>query len=105
MRMWISRVANQVRNATFACLGYVLQVRSSNPKSYLSFQLNLAFELIEMSTLVQLMYMNWTKYKMAMLERTGLNWDTLTGADLVIGGLNFSMDFVWVKNATDKFFY
>jgi hypothetical protein len=50
-----------------------------------------------MTTLVQLTYMNWEKYKIAMLKRTGNNWDTLTGADLVIGGLNFSMDFMWVS--------
>lgn len=45
---------------------------------------------------VQLTYMNWEKYKSATLERAGHNWDTLTGADLIIGGLNFSLDFMWV---------
>ena len=41
--------------------------------------------------------MNWDKYKTATLKRAGNNWDTLTEADLVIGGLNFSTDFMWVS--------
>ena len=49
-----------------------------------------------MTNLVQLTYMNWERYKSATLERAGHNWDTLTGADLIIGGLNFSIDFMWV---------
>jgi hypothetical protein len=88
--------AHQVRSSTFACLGYVLAFKSSCTNSWLEFQLNLAFEMKDMSSWFQLAYMNWERYKSATLDRAGSDWDSLTGADLIVGGLNFSMDFMCI---------
>jgi hypothetical protein len=40
--------------------------------------------------------MNWRRYREATLLREGCDWEFMKGADLIIGGLNFSMDFMYV---------
>ena len=41
-------------------------------------------------------FLNWTKFTNAMIAQTGPNWDMLNGADLVIGGINFTNAFLCV---------
>jgi hypothetical protein len=40
--------------------------------------------------------MSWERYRNATLERRSKDWDMLREVDLTIGGLNFSMNFMWV---------
>jgi len=41
-------------------------------------------------------YMSWWNYKNATLGRVGQDWDTLKRADLIIGGINFALNFLYV---------
>ena len=44
--------------------------------------------------------MTWDDFKSALQFGSGESWDTLRHVDLVLGGVDLSSDFMWVKPFT-----
>jgi hypothetical protein len=42
-------------------------------------------------------YLSWKAFRKAMLRPQGEIWEKMTNADLVIGGMNFSIDFMYLS--------
>ena len=40
-------------------------------------------------------YLSWKVFQKAVLSGKGVTWDSLMNADLVIGGMDFSIDFLY----------
>lgn len=59
---------------------------------YSNAQLNLAIEMDEKDWKVT--YVSWKDYTDAVLEGKGEMWNSFEKADLIIGGMDFSCDFM-----------
>jgi hypothetical protein len=42
-------------------------------------------------------YLGWKDFQKAVLSGTGGTWDSLMKGDLVMGGMDFSIDFLYVS--------
>jgi outer membrane protease len=40
-------------------------------------------------------YLSWKVFQKAVLSGQGITWDSMMNADLVIGGMDFSIDFLY----------
>ena len=49
--------------------------------------------------------MQWSAYKRALLFQKGKEWDRLMEAELVIGGLFFTVDFLYISCALQQLSY
>lgn len=48
----------------------------------------------ERSDLWTLRLMSWDRFLMATQNQSGNDWNLMTNADLVVGGVNFAADFL-----------
>jgi hypothetical protein len=89
----------------YNCFSWVcLPINLSVMAYYHILQLCIAFEMLENSHLWDIEFMNWKSFSSALLTRSGLDWTSICSADLLVGGINFINNFLYVVALFDMFF-
>ncbi|MDX6296001.1 MAG: hypothetical protein QOH50_5260 [Kribbellaceae bacterium] len=79
---------------SWVCLHIIFPV-ISHPV-HICLQLCIAFEMLDNPHLWDIQFMNWTSFSSALLTRSGQDWTSICSADLLIGGINFTNNFLYV---------